>query len=73
MHTYHHDETNISIHHNGDYSGDALVVFQEQPVIEEHTGVEGTYYVLRVPCAPLAQFARWAVLSEVVSAVEELQ
>lgn len=74
MITYRHDETGVRIHHNGDYSGDALVHLPAGTKVEKRTAVDGTeYWEIEMPCAPLAQFSRWATLSEVTQVLEEMQ
>jgi hypothetical protein len=74
MHRYWHEEAGVMIHHNGDYSGDAFVVLREKPEIEEIDEPDGSKsYSITLPCAPLAQFSRWATLSEVTRVLEDMQ
>lgn len=74
MHSYNHEESGVAIHHNGDYSGDALVHLPANTKVELRTASDGMqYWEIEIPCAPLAQFSRWATLSEVTQMLEGLQ
>lgn len=74
MRTYSHDESGIRIHHNGDYSGNALVHLPAGTKVEIRKDFDGTeYWEIEMPCAPLAQFSRWATLSEDTQALEDMQ
>jgi hypothetical protein len=74
MITYEHDETGVTIHHNGDYSGEALIHLRQRPEIRELHAFDGqVFYEIEIPCAPLAQFSRWATLSEVTRVLEDMQ
>lgn len=72
MHTFRHDPTGLTIHHNGDYSGDALVLVSESS-LERCSDSDGrVYYEMTVPCAALVAFSREAVLDAAVVALEGL-
>ena len=64
MHTFTHEK--VTIHHNGDNSGDAIVRVE----IETNKGVVSNEF--RVPCEALVNFARARTISEIISKLEEM-
>lgn len=60
MHTFEHE--NVTIQHNGDFSGDAIVTLDEAPEKE-----------MRIPCKSLVAFSKMATLREVVYAIEAME
>lgn len=65
MHTFSHE--NVTIHHNGDNSGDAIVRVET----ETNKGVVSNE--LRIPCEALVNFARARTIDEIISKLEEMQ
>ena len=78
MHTFHHETTGVTIHHNGDYSGAAKVMIPARIIdgvplseifdMDEH----GNLWINVIPAAALAALSYDATLSRVVSAIESL-
>lgn len=77
MHTYSHDASGVTIHHDGDYGGDAIVVLPlDKLEIETERGVGDSskiYMVIKgLPTEAFANFGRKATLDQVTEAVEGL-
>jgi hypothetical protein len=53
----------VHIHHNGDYSGDAILA-------TEHDGVP---VEIGIPCAAFVQFASEAARDKIISAIEDVE
>ena len=64
VHTFSHE--NVTIHHNGDNSGDAIVRVET----ESDKGVVSNEF--RVPCEALVNFARARTNSEIVGILEQI-
>jgi hypothetical protein len=67
MHTYSYgtaDGTQVYIHHNGDFSGNALVTVQP-------TG--STAVEVQVPCEALAAFGAEATRDRLIAALEDVE
>lgn len=78
MHSFTHENTGVTIHHNGDYSGEAKIMIparylNDRPW-EEIFDVDshGTLTINVIPAAALAALSHSAVISQVISAVENL-
>lgn len=58
MHTFLHrgEDEVVSIHHNGDYSGDAVINYQGK--------------TFAVPCAALVAFSRAAITDRLIEIIE---
>jgi hypothetical protein len=65
MHSFHWTNPangrEVHIHHNGDYSGDAILM-------TEHDGVP---VEIGIPCGALVKFAGEAVRDKIVSTIED--
>lgn len=64
VHTFSHE--NVTIHHNGDNSGDAIVRVET----ESDKGVVSNEF--RVPCEALVNFARARTISEIIGILEQI-
>lgn len=66
MHSYHFTDPDsgqkVHIHHNGDYSGHAII----------NTEADGVPVEFAIPCAALVEFSGEAVRDKIVCAIEEL-
>lgn len=64
MHTFEHktDGVKVTIQHNGDYSGDAMVWVSRPGTIEE----------FEIPCEALVAFSEEATRSRLISALENI-
>lgn len=79
MHSYHHLDTDIIIHHNGDYSGQSKIMIPAS-IIDKHDLSEivhldehGNLWIEDVvPAVVLADFSYDATISHVISALENL-
>lgn len=73
MHSFHDEVTNITIHHDGDYGGEARIMLPKWlgiGKIEKATiqGIE--FYDIRLPCRVLAEFSESATVTKIVSSIE---
>lgn len=70
MHSFHHNKTEITIHHNGDYSGDAIIVLPSKFDRQIHR-VDGSTEI-QLPASVLVEFSRQATIDEITGLLEEL-
>lgn len=64
MHTFGHE--NVTIHHNGDYSGDAIVLVEN----ESDKGVVSNEF--RIPCEALVNFSKAGIINQIISKLEQM-
>jgi hypothetical protein len=65
MHSKQYEREGITVHHNGDYSGDAIIVV--------HEGFGRQEGEIHVPCAVLLDFGGEAMRDKIISAIEDVQ
>lgn len=67
MHSFHFTDPDsgqkVHIHHNGDYSGHAIL----------NTEVDGVPVEFTIPCGALVKFAGEAARDKIISAIEDLE
>lgn len=75
MHSTDHESSGTTIHHNGDYSGNAIINVANEPKVFQGFRPDGTTYwsIEGIPCEALAQIGRAAAISEIVNFLEGMQ
>lgn len=72
MHSYNHPETGVTIHYNGDYSGNAVVSIELGDGMKRMPELGDGRLLLYVPAAALAGFSRESTIKLAIQALEDL-